>query len=49
MLWVIGCWTLAMVSGLCWARAYTGALTAATAIAFIWTQAAQLGAWTGWA
>ncbi|MBI4342745.1 MAG: GGDEF domain-containing protein [Candidatus Omnitrophica bacterium] len=38
-----------MVSGLCWARAYTGALTAATAIAFIWTQAAQLGAWTGWA
>ena len=49
MLVVMACWILAMVSGLCWARVWTGILTAATLVAFIWTQAGTLTAWTGWA
>ncbi len=48
MLVVMACWILAMVSGLRWARVWTGILTAATLIAFIWTEAGTLTAWTGW-
>lgn len=48
MLVVMACWILAMVSGLRWARVWTGILTAATLIAFIWAEAGTLTAWTGW-
>ena len=48
MILVMICWVLAMVSGLCWARWWTTALTAATLIAFLWTQAGTLGEWGGW-
>ena len=48
MILVMICWVLAMISGLCWARWWTTALTAATLIAFLWTQAGTLGEWGGW-
>ena len=48
MLIVVICWVLTMVSGLSWARWWTGVLTAATVSAFCWTQAASLVHWTGW-
>ncbi|MBI4004040.1 MAG: GGDEF domain-containing protein [Candidatus Omnitrophica bacterium] len=41
-------WVLAMVSGLCWARWWTGMFTAATLLVFLWTQAGTLGDWAGW-
>ena len=48
MLVVIACWILAMISGLCWARVWTGIFTAATLITFMWTQAGMLTGWIGW-
>ena len=48
MVIVTSLWLLAMVSGLCWARRYTAALSAVTALAFIATEAETLLAWTGW-
>jgi diguanylate cyclase (GGDEF)-like protein len=37
-----------MVSGLSWARQYTGMYTVATLLAFLWTQPSALTNWTGW-
>ena len=37
-----------MLSGLCWARFYTAALTGVTVIAFAWTQAPLLANGAGW-
>jgi len=48
MLLVMVCWTLSMVSGLIWARWWTGVFTAATVIVFCWAQAATLAHWPGW-
>ena len=48
MLWVVGWWVLAMVSGLCWARPYTAALAAATLLVALWTRAVDLTASAGW-
>lgn len=45
---VMGCWVLAMISGFLWDRRYTGILTIATLMAFVWTQAAALVGWSGW-
>jgi len=48
MLIVMGCWVLAMISGLIWARRWTGVCTIATAIALLWTQAMTLAHAGGW-
>ena len=48
MMGVMACWALALVSGLCWARRYTGLLTAATAAAFAATHPGALSSSTGW-
>lgn len=45
---VIGCWTLAMASGLCWARLYTALAVAATLLAFAVTQGEALAHGIGW-
>ena len=47
MIAVFGCWTLAMISGLCWTRLYTGILTAATVIAGLFTRDVWAGGWLG--
>ena len=47
-MWLIACWTLAMVSGLLWARRWTGLVTIATLLVFFGTQAASLLRWSGW-
>lgn len=44
----MGCWVLAVLSGLCWARWWTGAFTALTMLSFLWTQAGALEGWSGW-
>ncbi len=44
----IGCWLLAMFSGMAWARMYTGALTFGTVLAFVWAQGSTLASWAGW-
>ena len=45
---VIGCWLLAIISGCCWARQYTGLLTGAALLAFVWTHPSVLSSWMGW-
>ena len=45
---VLALWVLAMISGLSWARWYTGLLTGATAAVFLTTQATALGEWSTW-
>ena len=45
---VMICWVLAMVSGLCWGRWWTGLLTCVTALVFVVTQAATLAHLAGW-
>ena len=57
MLLVMACWLLAMISGLCWARWWTGVFTVVTAAGALWVQAfprpgavdaAVSGAFAGW-
>jgi len=45
---VLVCWVLAMVSGLCWAQAYTTLLTLATGLAWLWKAGSALTTWAGW-
>ena len=45
---VLGCWVLAMVSGLCWARAYTALFTSAIGLTWLWTAGSTLTTWVGW-
>lgn len=48
MIVVMGCWMLAMVSGLTWARRWTGFFILMTAAAFVWMQHAMLLRGLGW-
>jgi len=48
MLLVMTCWVLAMISGLCWERMWTGILTAMTVVAFVSTHPSALTQWLGW-
>ncbi len=41
-------WVLAVLSGLCWARWWTGVFTALTTLSFIWLHAGALDRWSGW-
>jgi diguanylate cyclase (GGDEF)-like protein len=45
---VLGCWVLAMVSGLCWARPYTVLFVSATLLAWLWRDGSTLTTWSGW-
>jgi diguanylate cyclase (GGDEF)-like protein len=49
MIFVTLCWVLAMLSGLFWARLWTGVLTVLTVASFLWTQGATLADGVGWA
>lgn len=48
MVFVITCWIVAMVAALCWARVWTGVLTAATLAVLVITQPDALAQWSGW-
>ena len=48
MTFVMICWVLAMVSGLCWVPAYTTLLTLATGLAWLWQAGSALTTWAGW-
>ena len=44
----LACWAVAMLAGVSWARMYARLAIAATALAFLVTQASTLSAWSGW-
>jgi diguanylate cyclase (GGDEF)-like protein len=48
MLLTLGLWTLAMIAGLCWGRAYVAILTGAAVLAFLGAQASVLASAGGW-
>jgi len=49
LMWLtMALWVLAVLSGLCWARWWTGVFTALTTLSFIWLHAGALDRWSGW-